>query len=113
MNIAALEIVTFGNADELREMLFENGLQHHLFSTLLVRNFGVTVPSYPIIDADVDNLDDWLQIHWEIHRAEDRVLALNTPFNLLDVDWNKETDFYEWLSSHADAHAQRARLFGL
>lgn len=113
MNIPALEIVTFGDLDSLKEMLLENGVQHQTFAQFIVLQHNVAMPSYPIIDANPDNLDDWLQIHWEIHVAEDRVLGLSTPFNLLDTDWNKEPDFYEWVSAHANAHSQRIAALGL
>ena len=71
------------------------------------------VPSYPLIDADPNNLDDWLQMHELVHQAEARVLNQQSPFNLLDTDWNKESDFYDWISVHLYLHEQTVATLGL
>jgi hypothetical protein len=108
----ALSIVRFGDPESLGEFLFENGLQHTLFANTLARQ-GLIVPRYPIIDVDLDNLDDWLQIHNQIHEAEARFLGTSNPFNLLDVDLNKESEFYDWLSSHVGVHELNKAAAGL
>ena len=74
---------------------------------------GIPVPVYPLIDANIDNLDDWLQAHQVEHQAFAGYLGLNNPFNLLDVDWNKEEEFYDWLASHLYIHEQIAASLGL
>ena len=112
MNFDALSNVEFGNQESLREMLFENGLEHKLFWETLTDN-NIIVPQYPLIDADIDNLDDWLQVHQIEHQAFANALNLDNPFNLLDTDWNKEDDFYDWLSSHLYIHQLIASRLGL
>ncbi len=67
---------------------------------------GFDVPVYPLIDANIDNLDDWLQVHQVEHQAFATLLGLNNPFNLLDTDWNREEDFYDWIASHLYIHEQ-------
>ena len=117
MNLSSLTIVTFGDAESLKEMLWENALQHDLFAKLMAQStnpvFPYGPPRYPLAEADPDNLDDWLQVHYLVHRAEDELLGLETPVNMLDTDWNKETDFYDWVNYHANAHAQRVAYFSL
>lgn len=113
MDMAALTICTFGDIASLNEMVFENSMQHIKFSQAIVNQFGAIPKSYPIMDINPDNLDDWIQDHYQLHKSEDTLLGLNTPFNLLDTDWNKESDFYEWVSSHAASHAQRIAILGL
>jgi len=112
MNMDTLSIVKFGDKDSLGEFLFENGLQHKLFYETFMDS-GVQVPSYPLIDANVDNLDDWLQSHQVEHQAFAALLNLNNPFNLLDVDFNKEEDFYDWIANHLFIHQQIAASLGL
>jgi hypothetical protein len=112
MNFNSLSIVEFGDRDSLGEMLFENGLQHQLFRDTLFRK-GVPVPAYPLFDADPDNLDDWLLAHQVEHQLFARVLNLGNPFNLLDVNWNKEDQFYDWISNHLTIHQQIAAGLGL
>ena len=41
------------------------------------------------------------------------ILGLNNPFNMLDVDFNNESDFYDWLASHLYIHEQIAASLGL
>ena len=105
MNMNTLSIVKFGDVDSLGEFLFENGVQHKLFQQTLQRA-GISVPIFPIIDADVNNLDDWLLAHQVEHQAFAKILNLNNPFNMLDVDFNKEDDFYDWIASHLYIHQQ-------
>ena len=112
MNMDTLSIVEYGNNDSLGEFLFENGLQHKLFQEVFMDS-GISVPIYPIIDAQTDNLDDWLLAHQVEHQAFASLLGLNNPFNMLDVDFNNESDFYDWIASHLFIHEQIAASLGL
>lgn len=105
-------MVRFGDRDSLGEFLFENGLQHHLFRDTFFDQ-GIAVPAYPITDANVDNLDDWLLAHQAEHQAFSGILGLENPFNMLDVNWNKEDQFYDWLSTHYLVHQQIAAALRL
>ena len=102
-----LSICKFGDKESLGEFLFENGVQHKLFQQTLQRS-GINVPIFPIIDADTNNLDDWLLAHQVEHQAFAKILNLNNPFNMLDVDFNNESDFYDWVASHLYIHQQIA-----
>jgi len=111
MNMNDLSSVEFGDREGLDVLLFENAMQHQLFRNTLFRN-GQAIPSYPLFAADVDNLDDWLIAHQDEHQALAKLLNLNNPFNLLDVDWNDQTQFYDWIASHLFIHQQIAQVFG-
>lgn len=100
-----LSIVKFGDVDSLGEFLFENGMQHRLFQQIIMDQ-GVSVPVFPLTEADPDNLDDWLLAHQVEHQAFANILQLENPFNLLDSDWNKEEDFYDWVANHYYIHEQ-------
>ena len=112
MNMDTLSIVKFGDKESLGEFLFENGLQHKLFYETFMDG-GISVPAYPLIDANVDNLDDWLLAHQVEHQAFAGLLNLHNPFNMLDVDFNDEDDFYDWIASHLYIHEQIASTLGL
>ena len=112
MNFDTLSIVEYGNEDSLQEFLFENGLQHKLFQQILM-DAGVSVPVYPLMDAETKNLDDWLLAHQVEHQAFSGLLDLNNPFNMLDVDFNNESDFYDWIASHLYIHQQIAAALGV
>lgn len=111
MNMDTLSNVKFGDVDSLQEMLFENAQQHKLFWETLTDE-GLTIPAFPITEANPDNLDDWLQIHQVEHQAFAAALNLDNPFNLLDTDWNVEADFYDWLQSHLYIHQLIAAQLG-
>ena len=112
VDFSTLSTVKFGDVDSLGEFLFENGLQHRLFQQTFMRS-GISVPIFPIIDANTDNLDDWLLAHQVEHQAFSSLLKLNNPFNMLDVDFNNESDFYDWVASHLYIHQQIARGLNL
>ena len=112
MNMDSLSAVEYGNDDSLQGFLFENGLQHKLFQETLM-DAGISVPVYPLMDAQISNLDDWLLAHQVEHQAYAGFLGLNNPFNMLDVDFNNESDFYDWLASHLYIHEQIVSSLGL
>lgn len=107
-NMDALAQVRFGDPEGLKEMLFENGVQHRSFAERLI-DAGFIVPRFPLIDADIEDLDDWLAVHQIEHQAFATILDLDNPFNLLDTDWNQEDDFYDWIQQHLLIHEQIAR----
>jgi hypothetical protein len=112
MNMETLSIVKFGDAESLGEFLFENGVQHYLFWETLT-DAGLSYPKFPITDANIQNLDDWLLAHQVEHQAIASYLGLDNPFNMLDVDFNVEEQFYDWLGTHYNIHQQIASTLGL
>jgi hypothetical protein len=102
----------FGEPDSLRDFLFENGIQHQAFAERVI-DAGAQIMRYPIMDADPQDLDDWLQIHQLEHQQFDNILDLNNPFNLQDLDFNQEDDFYDWVNRHLLIHEQIARALGV
>jgi len=107
-----LSIVKFGDKESLGEFLFENGTQHLLFWETLT-DAGQTYSKFPITDANIDNLDGWLLAHQVEHQALASYLNLSNPFNMLDVDFNKEEQFYDWIGTHLTIHQQIASALGL
>ena len=67
MNMDALSIVKYGDTESLQDFLFENGVQHQLFWETLADN-NVLYAKYPLIDAQIENLDDWLLAHQQEHQ---------------------------------------------
>jgi hypothetical protein len=112
VNMEVLSYVRFGDRDGLQEFLFENGVQHQLFYEILADR-GQLITKYPITDADISNLDDWLFVHNQEHEALASTLGLDNPFQLLDSDWNVEDDFYDWIGVHQTIHQQIAAALGV
>jgi len=107
-----LSYVEFGDVDGLGVMLFENGVQHKLFYEQLADK-GILIPQYPLIDADPDNLDDWLFVHNQEHERLASQLNLDNPFQLINADWQVEDDFYDWIGVHLSIHQQIVKVLGL
>jgi hypothetical protein len=112
MNMDDLSYVEFGDVDGLGVMLFENGIQHKLFYEQLADK-GILIPQYPLIDADPDNLDDWLFVHNQEHERLASQLNLDNPFQLINADWQVEDDFYDWIGVHLSIHEQIVKVLGL
>jgi hypothetical protein len=112
MNMDNLSYVEFGDVDGLGVMLFENGVQHKLFYEQLADK-GILIPQYPLIDADPDNLDDWLFVHNQEHERIASQLNLDNPFQLINADWQVEDDFYDWIGVHLSIHEQIVKVLGL
>jgi len=112
MNMDDLSYVEFGDVDGLGVMLFENGVQHKLFYEQLADK-GILIPQYPLIDADPDNLDDWLFVHNQEHERIASQLNLDNPFQLINADWQVENDFYDWIGVHLSIHQQIVKVLGL
>ena len=112
MDFDTLSIVKFGDTESLQEFLFVNGTQHYTFWNTLADQ-GITFSKFPITDADIENLDDWLLAHQVEHQALANILNLSNPFNMLDVDFNSEEQFYDWIGTHQTIHEQIAAALGL
>jgi hypothetical protein len=112
MDMETLSTIEYGNDDALQSFMFENGLQHNLFQQVFM-DAGVSSPVYPLMDVDIKNIDDWLLAHQVEHQFFAGQLGLNNPFNLLDVDFSNESDFYDWVASHLYFHQQIAASLGL
>jgi hypothetical protein len=112
MDMDNLSYVEFGDVDGLGVMLFENGVQHKLFYEQLADK-GILIPQYPLIDADPDNLDDWLFVHNQEHERLASQLNLDNPFQLINADWQVEDDFYDWIGVHLSIHQQIVKVLGL
>ena len=112
MNLDDLATVQYGDAEGFNRFLFENYLQHVLFKDVLA-GANIVIPQYPIADADPQDVDDWLLAHQQEHQAISAALGLDNPINLLDTDWRKEGDFYDWLNNHYLLHTQIISRLGL
>lgn len=111
-NFDALSMVKFGNEESLKAFLFENGVQHKTFAETLA-DLGITVQRFPLMDANPNDLDDWLAMHEVEHLSLSTALNVNNPINLMDVDFNNEASFYDWLATHLSLHQQISDTLGL
>ena len=112
MNMESLSSVEFGDQDGLKVMMFENQMQHQLFFNILADR-GVISAFFPLGDAEFTDLDDWLLMHWNQHFSLADLLGLESPFQLIDTDWNQEDDFNDWVQQHLLIHQNIASTLGV
>ena len=112
MNMQDLNSVEWGNTESLQVFLLENALQHSLFRTTFA-GMGLKTPSYNLFDMQIENIDDWLLPHQDEHQAFSSYLGLQNPINLLDMNWNNEEQFYDWISDHYFIHYSIAATLGV
>jgi len=112
MNMDALSIVRHGDIDSLNGFIFENGIQHKTFAEALMDQ-DIVIPRFPIMDANPNDLEDWLLTHQVEHQAMAGALNLSDPINLLDTNWNNEESFYDWISTHLYLHQQILAALGI
>ena len=113
MNIDDLASVEYGDMEGFQRFIFENSQQHQLFRDTLAQTYGISVPAYPLDNIDPTDVDAWLLDHDQEHAAINAVSGLDNPADLLDTDWRKEGDFYDWLNNHYLLHAQIISTLGL
>ena len=113
MNIDDLASVEYGDEEGFQRFIFENAQQHQLFRDTLAQNFGISIPAFPLDNIDPADVDAWLLDHDQEHAAINSVIGLDNPVDLLDTDWRKEGDFYDWLNNHYLLHEQIIATLGL
>ena len=112
MNMNDLNSVEWGDTEGLQIFLLENALQHTLFKTTLSLQ-NKKVPSFNLFDVQIENIDDWLLPHQDEHQVFASYLGLSNPINLLDMNWNNENQFYDWVSDHYQIHESIAKALGV
>jgi len=112
MNMDALSMVRHGDVDSLQAFIFENGVQHKTFAETLMDN-GTVIPRFPLMDANPNDIEDWLLAHQVEHQAMASALNLSNPVNLMDTNWNDEASFYDWVNTHLSLHQQILSAIGI
>lgn len=107
-----LSSVQWNDEEGLQIFLMENALQHQLFRSTLGTK-GFPTPSFNLFDLQIENIDDWMLPHQNEHEAYAEILGLDNPINLLDMNWNDETQFYDWMADHYYIHTAIAASLGL
>lgn len=113
MNIDDLASVEYLDDEGFNRFSFENAQEHMLFRDVLARDASIVIPAYPLYDPDPTDIDNWLLNHYQEHLAIADALNLDISVNLLDTDWRKEEDFYDWLNLHYLMHSQIIKTLGL
>jgi len=111
-NFDALSMVRYGDIDSLQGLILENGIQHKTIAETLM-NLGTTIVRFPLMDANPNDIEDWLLAHQVEHQAMASALNLSNPINLMDTNWNDESSFYDWVNTHLSLHQQILSAIGI
>lgn len=112
MNMNDLNSVQWGDTEGLQIFLLENALQHNLFKSNFAQK-NIITPSYNLFDVQIENIDDWMLPHQDEHQFFAQALNLQNPINLLDMNWNNEEQFYDWVADHYFVHVAIANALGI
>jgi hypothetical protein len=111
MNMNDLNSVEWGDTQGLQVFMLENALQHQLFKTTFSQK-NILTPSYNLLDLEISNIDDWMLPHQTEHQFFAVNLGLSNPMNLLDMNWNDESQFYDWMEDHYSIHESIVKALG-
>lgn len=133
--MATLDLVStiqYGDASALRTFFNSHNIVHQLYASKIV-TASVAVPLFDVSDQGAlddfvglmersqgeeeavqsDRLNNWLNMHMELHRGEMAAIALGDPVDIASVDFRKPQQFYDWLLTHQQMHDQEDAALGL
>jgi hypothetical protein len=100
----------FGDPDAMKDFLFANSLAHHDVAAILMQR-GQSIDSKPL--TDMGNVQDWLQVHADIHQQELAYLGISDAPNIGEVDLTVESEYINWMQEHALLHLYVQQALGL
>lgn len=133
--MATLDLVStiqYGDASALRTFFNSHNIVHQLYASKIV-TASVAVPLFDVSDQGAldelvdmmdsvqaereteqgDQINNWLNMHMDLHRGEMAALALGDPLDIASVDFRKPQQFYDWLLTHQQMHDQEDAALGL
>jgi hypothetical protein len=106
----------------LKDFFFVHRLVHTAVDGYIAQNGGSSMPNSTLdtdaamhtwikkmaqvetSETDDRALTDWLQLHSNLHLAENAALNLSTSPDLSVVDFSDKTQFNDWMYEHALLH---------
>lgn len=134
--MSTLDLVStmnYGDASALRTFFNSHNIVHQLYASKVVST-TVAVPSFDVSDQGAlddfvemmekvqgeqddavqgDRINNWLNMHMDLHRGEMAALGLGDPVDIASVDFKKSAQFYDWLLTHQQMHDQEDAALGL
>lgn len=133
--MATLDLVStiqYGDASALRTFFNSHNIVHQLYAAHIVTP-AIAVPLFDVSDQGAldelvdmmdsvqaeretvqgDQINNWLNMHMDLHRGEMAALALGDPLDIASVDFRKPQQFYDWLLTHQQMHDQEDAALGL
>lgn len=110
-----LNTLEYGDQAGWGEWLVGHYRQHLQYNTVLAtQSTPILIEIFPIltVEGGENGLRFWLDAHQNWHEAV-RPLANVTGVDLSLVDFNDQSQFYQWIDLHNQEHAALDQAFGV
>ena len=123
MNLDLQSQMAYGDREGLADFLLVHRLVHQQVDAVIAQAQRGIMPSATINSSaaeqvwgalmdpdaeisvqDAQVMQDWLQVHANLHQAEYTALNLGYAPDLSQVDFGDEAQFYVWMYAHAAIH---------
>ena len=91
---------------------FNNMENHRVIRAAVMVQKSLTLPIFPLDPMPLVDLVTWLQLHQQIHNAQNAVLDI-AGSDLTSVDFSKPEESGDWIWIHAQEHQQACNLLGV
>ena len=110
MTFAAVSNFVVGDDPGMARWLLEHYYEH-IELNQAVQALGALIPSYPI--QQMSDKEAWLAGHKRIHQAIWSAVGGGVASDLSLLDWENDSQVYDWLNLHASIHANVRESLGL
>lgn len=110
MTFAAISNFVVGDDPGMARWLLEHYYEH-LSLNQAVQALGATIPDYPI--QQMGEKQAWLAGHQRIHQAIWSAIGGGVASDLSLLDWEDDSQVYDWLNLHASIHTNVRNTLGL
>ena len=120
----------YGEAEAMQSFFTLHAIKHAEYAPFIASTFSVDTPLFDIFDnamvADLQQmmkqkqsqrtnpatLQQWLQLHNNLHTSELQALNIQNSYDLVDADFTDPTNFYDWMQYHAYIHDMQDAVLG-
>ena len=120
----------YGEKDAMQSFFSMHAVKHAEYAPYIASTYKVDTPIFDLFDnsmvADVQQmmakkpqdrnnpmtLQQWLQLHNNLHVVEMQALNIQSGFDLVDADFTDPTNFYDWMQYHAYLHDIQDSVLG-
>lgn len=120
--LSLMSLMNHGDAEGLRIFFLEHRLAHAAIAAAVAAQHDMTLPEFDVGDESARRqweavmrpdapeglrtpvLDDWLNLHQQLHQAEYQAVGLGPVPDLGVVDFSDAKAFAQWMLEHQQIH---------
>jgi hypothetical protein len=124
--------LNYGDESPLRTFFNQHNILHQQYASLIVSG-SKAVPLFDVSDQGAlddwvalmdtvkekqeteqsDRINNWLNMHMQLHAGEMSALGLGEPVDIATVDFRQPQQFYDWHLMHTQMHDAQDAALGL